>query len=121
MNDFFRNKMVRSRRSRPCCECGNTIRAGEEYNYVAVKDDSGFGTYQTCAPCAEVRNFMSAQDDDLCYAELWTEIGDRGYYERLEGDDGLDYVARLSLRLSERGLAKLLEMYEKWVADEALQ
>lgn len=38
-----------------CCECHETIEPGRKYEYVRGLWDDHWGTYKTCARCANVR------------------------------------------------------------------
>ena len=38
-----------------CCECRNTIKCGERYQYIKGLWDGTWAAYKTCEPCADLR------------------------------------------------------------------
>ena len=54
-NDFYHDKVVKAVKPHVCGECGEEIKAGEQYEIVRGKNDHWF-TEKTCMPCREVRN-----------------------------------------------------------------
>lgn len=121
MSDFYREKMVKSRRSRPCMECGDMIPVGAVYHYAVAKDrQEPFFAGHTCAPCNALRVLLKA---GWFFGDLWSDIVDCGYYELLEDDSptALQSLARLSMQVGEAAMNKLVEQHQKWLVNEYIQ
>lgn len=60
----YREKIVRSRKPRRCCECSMPIAIGDRYENVFGVWDGNANTYSTCLACADLREAMVTVD--LC-------------------------------------------------------
>lgn len=69
---FYRERMVRARKTHKCCECHSDILIGEMYNsFTGLWDD--FGTWKTCFHCLPLRDEVNKTlkcYDRLCFGEL---------------------------------------------------
>ena len=45
-----------ARRAHQCCECGNSILAGDTYKYISGVWDNQGASFKTCWPCVAFRN-----------------------------------------------------------------
>lgn len=45
----------RARRAHVCCECGETIKPGDRYEYAAGCWDGDWSAFKTCLPCMRIR------------------------------------------------------------------
>lgn len=76
--EFICVSLKKARKNHKCCECGEIIPAGNQYQYISGKWDGDFLTFKTCATCAAIRS-----DYCCCYGDLRTDL-----WQAL----GLDYV-----------------------------
>ena len=61
-----------ARKPHRCCECGEEINPGDQYEYVRGIWGDGWFTFKTCRACAEIRqDFMSC---GWTYGQLWTHL-----------------------------------------------
>lgn len=50
-----REEMRRARTSHRCCECGDVIKPGDQYEYASGCWDGEWSVYRTCLPCVAIR------------------------------------------------------------------
>lgn len=60
-------QVVRARKTHVCCECGEEIKVGEQYERAKGLWDGSWGTYTTCIPCMRIR-------DDLCSCFIYGHL-----------------------------------------------
>ena len=51
--EWTSERIVRAGKPHKCCECADTIKVGEQHEYMVGKADGEFYTYRTCLFCAE--------------------------------------------------------------------
>jgi hypothetical protein len=73
----------RARVQHRCCECGDLISVGEQYEYVSGVWDGRGASFKTCAQCAGVRKFYVADclphyECPPCFGDLWQDATDYG-------------------------------------------
>lgn len=56
--EVFSKTWRKARKDHRCCECGETIRPGQTYEYVKGLWDGSWDDFKTCAPCAKIRRDM---------------------------------------------------------------
>lgn len=54
----MRTVMRKARKEHRCCECSNTIKIGDIYEYVSGIWDNQASSYKTCGLCADVRSLI---------------------------------------------------------------
>lgn len=77
--EFFNKRFVCAKKEHKCCECGKTITAGAEYEYVSGKWDGSFGSFKSCIKCSDLRGAL-AEVSCPVYGGLFEE-----YLEYLQG------------------------------------
>jgi hypothetical protein len=71
----------KARKEHTCCECFETIRPGEIYEYATACFDGSWGDWKTCATCCAVRN------DHGCYGgDLWNRLRSQYGAGPIDGD-----------------------------------
>ena len=73
---LFESKIVAARKQHACCECGEVVEIGQQYESVfgIWPSVNGAERFRTCLPCATIR-------DDYCCSftgvrqEVWEELG----------------------------------------------
>jgi hypothetical protein len=104
----FCNVVVRkSRKLRICCECHETILPGTRYERTSGKWDGKVSSYNTCEPCAEIRQAFCC--DGWVYGTLW-EDAQEGFFESMS-------TACLDKLTSAAAKAKLLKEWNAWKFD----
>ncbi len=78
--EFYSASIHKARKPRECCECGEQIKSGDRYEYVAGKWDGHFEVFCTCMACMNVRN---GQMSNWCHGQLREDL-----WECL----GIDYI-----------------------------
>ena len=53
--EFFALNFRRARKEHRCCECGEVIPIGTQYEYISGKWCGDFETFKTCPTCARIR------------------------------------------------------------------
>lgn len=53
---FSQEKLVKARKQHRCCECGDIIKKGEEYQVASGCWDGSWDRFKTCAFCVKLRN-----------------------------------------------------------------
>jgi hypothetical protein len=88
----------KARKQHKCCECGNVINIGENYQYVSGIWDGEPSSYKTCESCSSVRDSFIAlpENETAIYSELACEISDsfcRGFgINEYSESTGIDIV-----------------------------
>ena len=78
--ELFHEKIVTARKDHRCCECHETIGAGEKYEHVRGMWDGVFSTYKTCIPCQSIRK-------EYCCSWFYEQLRDT-----LKDEIGIDYL-----------------------------
>lgn len=94
----------RARKPYRCCECGDAIQPGDEYERVVGRWEGAFSTLRSCAPCAEIRGAFCC--DGWVYTALWEDA-----YESLFPWLTTGCLDNLT---SAAAKAKLLERWRRW-------
>jgi len=50
----------KARKQHTCCECGQAVIIGQQYQRVALVFEGQFSTYKTCERCADLRDALAA-------------------------------------------------------------
>ncbi len=53
-------KVITARKEHICCECHETIKAGQKYEQATLLFDGSWMTYKTCIPCQRIRDHYCA-------------------------------------------------------------
>ena len=70
--EFFSEKIVTARKEHICCECGEVIKPGEQYESVGGKWDGEFGRYKTCIGCSRIRKCYFC--GGWLYEMMWEDL-----------------------------------------------
>jgi hypothetical protein len=82
MCDFYRKETRKSRKEHTCCECGEIIQKGEEYEVSSGKYDGRFFFNKTCAICDEIKMaFLDPQMNAMETGSLWGQMRDYAFPE----------------------------------------
>jgi hypothetical protein len=103
--ELFKQKIVMACKEHWCCECGELIIKGTEYEYVKGKWDGVFIKYKTCLNCASLRNEFFTS---YMYTQLWEDFD--GYLESCDGDIPEDCITEL-LPLARGRVCEKIEDY----------
>ena len=74
--EFSNTRTVLARKQHICCECGETIEPGEQYECVSGLWEDDFCVFRTCGGCVAIRDYYCS-----CYAygrlreALWECLG----------------------------------------------
>ncbi len=49
----------KAKKEHKCCECGQAIKAGQQYQRISGVWDGDFSSYKTCERCADLREALS--------------------------------------------------------------
>lgn len=102
--DMYVTKMPTARRGHICCECGQKIQRGEQYENVTMALDGDVSRYKTCLICVEIRTKFSC-DGSWMFGTIWEELREYGFPEMTTGClDGLSAAAK----------RRLIEEWNKW-------
>lgn len=83
--DFLTVKIVTARKPHKCCECGELIQPGLEYERATgLWDGYIFDTFATCIPCMRIRDDLCACG--FCYGDLWNTVWNCLRMDYLTGD-----------------------------------
>lgn len=107
-NSFFSERMRVARKPHRCCECGDTILAGEHYQRARGHTEGSFWTNATCAICAEIRSTFVC--GTWIYGQLWASIREDMFPIWIERGP-LDCLAKLDT-LAARDMCR--QRYEEW-------
>ncbi len=78
--EFYNKRLVVARKQHKCCECGEDILPGQQYEVVVGKWDGEFSTYKTCSVCLELRtHFFCTWVFGTLYEELIEELEEGGF------------------------------------------
>lgn len=106
--EFSRTSRPKARKQHQCCECGDTIRVGQQHEYAVGKWDGIMDHYRTCDPCVEIRNTFCC--DGYAFTCLWEEIADQMFREWNEMK-AIDCLARLKTTAA---VDKMRAMYRRY-------
>lgn len=111
-NEFHSARVVRAAKPHECRECGSSIAAGEQYEYVAARSEARMWTVKTCLACVEIRNTFCC--GGWIYGELWQGVREQLFHRWEKNLFGVECLARLK---SDAAVAKMRERYEDWRFD----
>lgn len=97
-----------ARKEHVCCECRDTIKPGDRYEYASGVWDGWPSSYKTCLSCVEIR--MHFQCEGWIYERLWEDLEENFFPDMRAGGpcmEGLSPAAKA--RLFERRNAWLME------------
>ena len=107
-NEFQFYATPKARKDHRCCECGDVIPKGHQYEAFTAKYDGAVSTTKTCLGCADIRSVYSCGEDEPPFGEMWNAWNDSGSWHnlRMAGEcwDNLTAAAK----------AKLLEKWREW-------
>lgn len=95
-----------ARKDHECCECGEVIPCGAQYEKVTGVWDGHGDTFKTCLSCVEIRDHFNCEG--FLFGHLWTDLAENFFPDMKAGGpcmQGLSPEAKA--RLFERRLAWL--------------
>ena len=108
---FYEEGFSRSRKAYVCCECGDTIRLGQRYQWAKGTTTDGLFRVHTCAVCAEIRaTFVCGS---WVFGELWESIRDE-MFPVWKRASAIDCLAKLT---SDTAIAKCNAVYGEWTGE----
>jgi len=84
---LFIQKICTARKQYECCECGNAINSGDEYEYTKGLWDGEWMASKTCRICAAVRR-------DFCHSYIFGELWESMRETHGLGFDSIDLPDR---------------------------
>lgn len=78
----FRQRSQKARKEHECCECGEIISPGQDYEYTFGVWDGEQSSYHTCEKCADLRDSLTAAGFCVGFGDLKAD-----YAEYLEEYD----------------------------------
>ena len=108
---LYREGFSRARKDYSCCECGDMIATGEQYQWASGKSDGGMFREQTCADCAEVRTAFVC--GSWVFGELWCSIREE-MFPVWKRASAIDCLAKLT---SDAAIAKCNASYREWAGE----
>ena len=85
---LYDEKYRKARKEHKCCECGQTINAGDDYQVITGLWDGRWDEFKTCEKCADLRDSLmdvscpALGDLRADYAEYLENIGAVKYDEQ---------------------------------------
>lgn len=81
--DAMTKTVRRARISHTCCECGDAIAPGTQYEYVSGIWEGCALAFKTCLQCVGAKNYYVAEcmprgDCWPCFGEFWADATDHG-------------------------------------------
>ena len=104
--EFLHCEIRHARKPHTCCECGKEIKPSEQYEHVRGKWDGDMFTFDTCAPCYEIRDVFSCGEGYI-FGELWCSMEDYAF-------ERLTTASPCFVELSPPAKAFLLERWRVW-------
>lgn len=109
-NEFYRESLRVARKLHMCCECGEAVAPGQQYQVASGKSDGRIWTAASCALCAEIRSAFVCGSWE--FGRLWVSIEEEMFpIWREKGP--LDCLAQTKSRAARD---KLRRAYAKWRA-----
>lgn len=85
--DLYSVTLPVARKPHRCCECGEVIHPGEQYERAATVFQGDFECYKTCLPCSQIRKDYCAPYRGL-FEVIWEGLG-TDYLTGEEPSDGV--------------------------------
>lgn len=111
LNEFYSEAIRKARKPYKCCECGNPIAVGDQYERVSGKYDGEIFSERTCLPCVEIRKAFAC-GGWVC-GELWESIRDQ-LFPSWDAMQAIDCLAKLT---TDAAMAKMKVEYAKFRED----
>lgn len=70
--EFSNLQIGKARKTYKCCECGDVIAVGDQYERITIKYDGEFASYKTCMGCADIRDSFSPEG--IVFGGVWEDI-----------------------------------------------
>ena len=104
-------RMRRARKIHRCCECGDPIAPGAQYQEVTGVWEAGPGRYRTCEGCAEIREALNC--DGWIFGRLWDDLLEAGMIGAT-----IPPSACILSAVGVAGARRLKDRWSEYVADE---
>jgi hypothetical protein len=105
---LYREGFSHARKEYGCCECGDAIPAGEQYQWASGKTGDGMFRVHTCAACAEIRAAFFC--GSWIFGEMWETIRE-GMFPVWKRASAIDCLAKLT---TDAAIAKCNAEYAEW-------
>jgi hypothetical protein len=79
--EFLKSTVVTARKDHKCCECHAVIPPKTKYERTVGKWDGDMNHYETCLPCAEIREAFCC--DGWVYGQLWEDAVNGEFFEHM--------------------------------------
>ncbi len=96
----------RARREHHCCECGEVISVGQQYEKYGLVYDRSAETFKTCLSCVEIRDHFACGNGWI-FGEVWSQLEGNFFPEMKAGGPCME-------GLSPAAKARLFERRLKW-------
>lgn len=103
MPTFYNRKTVKARKEHKCCECGDIIKTGSEYEKAVGRWGKDFDVYKTCADCLSIGHAFFC--GGWPHSIMWEEISEYLYPG--------ECLSKLMLKITVGARGKIL----KWLED----
>lgn len=113
-NEFYAEKVVTARKPHKCCECGDVIPVGAQYERVAGKSEGSFWTSRSCLLCREIRRSFCC--GGWVFGELWDSVRE-GLFPVWKESGPWDCLAKLD---TDEARTKINTEYREWNHDNDL-
>ena len=110
-NEFYAEKVVTARKPHKCCECGDVIATGTQYERASGKADGAIFTAHSCLPCREIRRAFCC--GGWVFEELWESVREE-LFPVWKKSGPWDCLAKLD---TEDARAKINAEYREWNQD----
>jgi hypothetical protein len=99
----------KARKPHRCCECRETINAGDRYEYMSGVWDGRPHAFKTCLLCVEIRNHFACRDG-WEFGAVWEQLQESFF-------PGMKAGGPCMKGLSPEAKARLFERRLKWMED----
>jgi hypothetical protein len=111
-NDFYSEAVVVARKPHACCECGETITPGQQYERATGKSEGEVWTAKSCKECREIRKAFVC--GGWVFGHLWESI-EEGMFPAWDTAGPIDCLAKLD---SVEARDKCRDRYRQWKEDQ---
>lgn len=110
MPSAYSEKTRKARKEHKCCECGETIKKGAEYQYTSGVWDGRPDSFKQCINCAEIMHAATLSADYCDEVPCFCNLRDWFDNYRCRGFDGIEWLNGMAeqIQVEPEKLNKLL-------------
>lgn len=108
----FSRAVRKARKEHRCGECGESIGAGQRYEYVSGIWDGEPSSHKTCLSCQQIRDHFAC--DGYVYGELWANLEENFFPEMKAGGPCME-------GLSPENKQRLFDLRMAWWEENAAE